>query len=159
MPEVRLCASPGCGQYRTKGAWCERHYELRKAEGFRKLKSLPRDRFYASPGWKITRRVVWERDGYLCQNRVEKWMNGQKIVMPCLKDVSGKGQAVAHHLDGWDGPDPYNPDRCITVCRECSGKLDGGRATSARAKESEMYSEDSGIDSSARHRSIIPPFC
>jgi len=121
-------------------------------------RSYPRDQFYATAEWKRTRKIVWERDGYLCQNRVEKWMNGQKLVMPCLKDVSGKGQAVAHHLHGWDGPDPYDPDGCITVCRECSGKLDGGRAPQPHERSSERRLEEDSQKTREPERSIIPPF-
>lgn len=99
---------------RRRNNRCPEHAELQhQADTKRKThwnKAHPgARRVYQTLAWQRVRKVVLERDDHTCRR-------------------CGNPGNVVHHLKpARVSAEPYNPDLLVTVCRACSGRLDGGR--------------------------------
>lgn len=129
-PKVKkICAEPGCGdtfeydpraahQDRVVGQYCVEH---RQSHADRRVvnpvTNSRRQSLYHSRRWKITRKVVFDRDGYQCV-----LCGATELESPLVCD----------HIGGIDYDDPFNPDLCRTLCLSCSGRVDGARGSIPR---------------------------
>jgi 5-methylcytosine-specific restriction endonuclease McrA len=99
---------------RRRNNRCPEHAELQhQADTKRKThwnKTHPgARRVYQTQAWQKARQAVLERDDHTCRR------------------CGQPGNVVHHQVPARVSDEPYDPDLLITVCRRCSGELDGGR--------------------------------
>lgn len=125
----RICAWPDCGEAfelvsgasRVDSSYCELHRtqpSLRDRRRADPETDRQRQRIYSNRRWKITRKIVLNRDNYMC-------------VICGATELEQR--LVVDHIHGvLNVPDPYDPDECQTLCLICSGRKDGARGASNR---------------------------
>lgn len=78
-------------------------------------KERARQRIYKSRRWRVTRRIVLDRDGFMCVD-----CGATELERPLVVD----------HIRGvLECDDPFDPDECQTRCLTCSGRKDGARGS------------------------------
>jgi 5-methylcytosine-specific restriction endonuclease McrA len=109
----RICATPGCGLIiPANQRRCARHESAHQhAHNTRPIMAIYRD-----PRWPLCRQATLARDGHRC-------------TICGHHDTTGKTLIADHHpTPALQLPDPFDPDTCRTLCRQCSGTADAGRA-------------------------------
>ena len=98
-------------------AKCAEHAALYERREATRRNEHPRQAIYNTNKWKLTAKADKQRHDYTCQRC--GWQS-----------PSGRG-LVSHHVYGvLNTEDPYDLDFITTLCKPCSGIVDGGRQSS-----------------------------